>query len=140
MPHFVLLYHDCPPQYERPSHWDFMLEEGDHLRTWALARLPREWTVARARTLESYPHCSQLAASNTVAAEPLGDHRLDYLQLEGKLSGDRGQVRRIDAGSYITDKQHPESWQVRVDGVLLRGKITLRQSKPLWTLEFELHD
>ena len=140
MPRFVLLYHECPPGFERSSHWDFMLEEGEKLRTWALACLPCEWVAAHARTLKTHPDCPPLAASNSVAAEPLGDHRLDYLQLEGKLSGKRGEVSRIDSGCYVTEAQRAESWQVSVAGPLLRGQIRLRQSKSLWTLDFDRHD
>src|SRR4029079_11706988 len=103
MPRFVLLYHDCPPNYERTSHWDFMLESGDVLRTWALDRLPRDWEGAFARTSPVYPDCPLLAGDNTVAAMQLGHHRRDYLELEGPLSGDRGTVMRVAAGTYRSE-------------------------------------
>jgi hypothetical protein len=100
MPRFVLLYHDCPPKYSRPSHWDLMLETGNLLRTWALEKLPYDWSDAQALTHSKDPHCPALAESNHVAAEQLADHRKDYLEFEGDLTGDRGRVIRIAAGTY----------------------------------------
>src|SRR4051812_41166798 len=101
MPRFVLLYHDCPPEYVRPSHWDLMLESGDMLRTWALAQLPRQWHAARTRTVERGGECPPLAAGNVVDARELADHRRDYLEFEGAICGQRGSVIRIEAGTYL---------------------------------------
>ena len=115
MPRFVLLYHDCPPNYERASHWDFMLESGDVLRTWALERLPRDWQAAHSRTVGAYPNCPPLSPDNTVAAMQLGDHRRDYLELEGPLSGDRGTVMRVAAGTYRSEHESPGDWRVVLD-------------------------
>jgi hypothetical protein len=42
-----------------------------------------------------------LAASNTVDAQRIADHRLAYLEYEGPISGGRGTVRRLDGGSYF---------------------------------------
>ena len=47
MPRFVLLHHECPPGYVKPSHWDFMLEFGDVLWTWELRELPAGWRGSR---------------------------------------------------------------------------------------------
>ena len=43
MARFVLLYHDCPNDHPRPSHYDLMLEANGALRTWAIAALPCSW-------------------------------------------------------------------------------------------------
>src|SRR5687767_761642 len=102
MPRFVLLYHVCPAGYARASHWDLMLESGQSLRTWALCELPHEWLAAQVYTAQLYPACAAASAENTVSAEPLGNHRRDYLEYEGPVSDERGQVTRIDAGSYET--------------------------------------
>jgi hypothetical protein len=130
MPRFVLLYHECPPDYVRSSHWDLMLEAGDALRTWAVAKLPRDWRAAWERSAEIAADCPALADSNLVAAEQLGDHRLAYLQEEGPLSGNRGSVRRIDAGTYEGDDP------IVLHGGLIRGPICLRRdsSPPGWIL------
>ena len=66
MPRFVVLRHDGP----QGLHWDFMLEMGQGLATWALNREPD--------------------AAGPIPAEALPEHRLAYLDYEGSLSGDRG--------------------------------------------------
>ncbi len=80
MPRFVVLRHETPPGHERPTHWDFMLEAGGVLRTWALAEAP--------------------CRGRAIAAEELAEHRLAYLEYEGDVSGGRGSVVRWDAGTY----------------------------------------
>src|SRR5205807_4006979 len=105
MPRFVLLYHDCPPSYVRPSHWDLMLECGDALRTWALEELPHDWQAAYARTTARDVNCASLAAENAVVAIQLGDHRREYLHLEGPLSANRGTVIRVAEGNYRSETE-----------------------------------
>lgn len=72
---FVLLEHDHPS-----LHWDLMLEETDGLRSW---RLP-----------------SPSIGIEAMEAEALPKHRAAYLEYEGPVSGNRGAVRRCDAGTY----------------------------------------
>ncbi len=128
MPRFVLLYHDCPPTYERPSHWDFMLESGDKLRTWALAQLPRDWQATHARTRESFPDCPPLADTNEVIAQQLADHRCDYLELEGDLTNNRGRVIRVEEGSYETLAESASSLEIALanGAESHRAKLTRR--------------
>src|SRR5690349_14846713 len=137
MPRFVLLYHDCPPTYERASHWDFMLESGDVLRTWVLEQLPRAWEPVRAQTAGAYPNCPSLAADNTVAAIQLADHRLEYLTIEGPLSGERGRVIRVAAGTYSDELEASDELQVVLAGDDLAANVRLTRSKASeesWTL------
>lgn len=128
MPRYVLLYHECPPEYERPSHWDFMLEADGKLRTWALLRLPRGWEEVRTRTAMQFPSCPALADEGSVSVEKLADHRIDYLHEEGPLSGNSGEVRRIDAGTYETTAGDSKSWTVVLTGCLLQGELSLHGS------------
>ena len=129
MPRFVLLYHDCPPDYVRPSHWDFMLETGDVLRTWALEQLPADWQAAHARTAAAYPNCPAIATANEVAAEQLGDHRHNYLELEGAISGGRGTVVRVAAGTYDGEGRTLSDLKLGLAGEVVSGSIGLsRQS------------
>jgi hypothetical protein len=128
MPRFVLLYHDCPPHYERPSHWDLMLEAGQSLRTWALPQLPSDWKILRRRTAAAYPDCPPIADDNTVGAEPLGNHRLDYLEKEGPLSGDRGDVSRIECGTYAGETEIADRLELSLAGGNWSGRITLQQA------------
>ncbi len=69
-----------PDLSQRSSHWDLMLQEEDHLLTWALDGNPLVQTE--------------------VGATRLDDHRLKYLQFEGNVSGDRGHVQRIAEGQF----------------------------------------
>jgi len=128
MPRFVLLYHDCPANYERPSHWDFMLEREGTLRTWALPELPCDWQAAHARTQKAYPSCPKLAPTNDVAAEQLADHRAAYLDYEGEVSGNRGHVIRVAAGTYQNEHETPTSWSVCLAGEIVVGHIELTRS------------
>jgi len=108
MPRFVILRHDCPLGYKRGLHWDFMLETGDVLRTWALAESP--------------------AAAIAIAAEALPDHRLAYLDFEGPLSGNRGSVTRWDQGSYELVRQRDGELVVELFGERLAGRATLTRT------------
>lgn len=98
---FVVLQHDAP----RGRHWDFMLEAGGVLRTWALAEAP--------------------GGPGPVAAEALPDHRLVYLDHEGPISGDRGTVTRWDEGTYRLDTDREGEVAVRLEGRRLRGRAVL---------------
>jgi hypothetical protein len=129
MPRFVLLYHDCPPGYVRPSHWDLMLEAGDVLETWALAQLPRDWQAAHERTAATHPHCPPLAAGNAVPAERLPDHRIAYLDYEGPVSGDRGNVVRVAVGAYTTTTRRDDCVQIELRGDL-SGRVALEHTAP----------
>ena len=95
MPRFVILEHDFPE-----LHWDFMLECGSALKTWRLARPP-------------------VTDGDPIAVTPLSDHRLQYLVYEGPVSGDRGNLKRWDAGEYEGDLE-PATWRIRLQG----GKIS----------------
>ncbi len=125
MARFVLLYHDCPAGYERPSHWDLMLEADGSLRTWALRELPRGWEAARERTVALFSECAPVSGANSVPAERLADHRIDYLEIEGPLSGERGVVRRVDAGNYEVVSGSAAGCRVRLTGENLSGEVLL---------------
>ena len=75
MPRFVVLAHDQPT-----PHYDFLLEQGEILKAWRLEQAP-------ARGLRI------LATANA-------DHRRIYLEFEGPVSGERGQVRRVAEGEF----------------------------------------
>ncbi len=95
MPEFVILFHEMPPQSDRASHWDLMLLDGDKLLTWALENEP--------------------SIGNTTAGRQLPDHDLRFLTFEGKLSGDRGCVRRTKAGIFEWTTEYDEDgWEIRM--------------------------
>jgi hypothetical protein len=105
MPRYVILRHETPPNYPRPTHWDVLLEAGNQLRAWALAEEPQP--------------------GRTIAAESLPDHRLVYLEYEGPLSGDRGSVTQWDTGSFQWLEQTTQLVEARLDGRRLRGVLRL---------------
>ena len=84
MARFVLLYHDCPAAFRGHRTGSTTLEEGNTLRT-CLAALPRQWQRTHARTAEAYPNAPAIAEADEVAAERLGDHRLEYLDFGGEI-------------------------------------------------------
>lgn len=82
MPRFVLLEHTGAPDDPAGLHFDLLLEDGDHCRTWRLASIPEPGGPA-------------------VVAIELPPHRLAWLDREaGEVSGGRGFARRIDEGTY----------------------------------------
>jgi hypothetical protein len=96
---FVILHHQSPTQ----DHWDVMLESDSALTTWSIP-----------------PQCPK-GTSFTCPANWLPDHRKHYLDYEGEVSGNRGTVFRIDAGTYETSL--PGTFILH--GTHFIGKLTL---------------
>jgi DNA polymerase Ligase (LigD) len=104
MPRFVILEHDHPV-----LHWDLMLEAGAALRTWRLAQAPS-------------------TTGAVIDAQALPDHRLEYLEYEGPVSGGRGAVKRWDTGAYETLSAAIEELRVRMYGARVGGVARLLQT------------
>jgi hypothetical protein len=105
MPRFVVLEHDW-----NGVHWDFMLEDGEVLRTWAID--------------------APIVADRELPARALGDHRQIYLEYEGEVSGQRGRVRRVDSGSYRALVWTADRVHVKLEGAQLVGEVELRCIRP----------
>src|SRR5262245_11973321 len=105
MPRFVILEHDHPH-----LHWDLMLEAGDALWTWRLERPPH-------------------GGLETIPAERIGDHRLDYLEYEGPVSRGRGSVKRWDWGTYDLLEGSEDRLRLLFQGQHLDGRATLKRSE-----------
>jgi DNA polymerase Ligase (LigD) len=107
MPKFAILEHDWPK-----CHFDFFLEwpgeGGDRLRSWRLAA--------------PFGDCP-------VECEPSADHRLLYLDYEGPVSGGRGQVRRVDRGTYDLLDDSPSTVEVALHGSRFRGRLHLADGR-----------
>lgn len=82
---FVLLRHKLPQDAAADSHWDLMFEVGKSLLTLQLPALPEDLDGGRPRE---------------IAARRLPDHRLQYLDYEGEIAGNRGSVRQVASGQY----------------------------------------
>ncbi len=103
-PRFAVLRHDSP----RGLHWDFLLEAGPVLKTWALPQPP-------APGVETVCH-------------ELPDHRLAYLDYEGPVSGDRGSVTRWDRGTYQIVYQDQQELVAELSGQELSGRVKLSRT------------
>ncbi len=84
---YVILHHTGWTE----DHFDLMLEtdNASPLLTWRLDRWP-----------------------DPTAITPLPAHRRAYLEYEGPVSNDRGQVRRVASGSYSTIQRSASHWRV----------------------------
>jgi hypothetical protein len=108
-----------PADSPRPSHWDFMLEDGDVLRTWALDQ--------------------ELMPDVAVVGHELAEHRLEYLEYEGPIDKNRGAVRRVDRGPYSTILKDRDRWYVALEGATFRGELWITKSpadSQRWTFAF----
>ena len=81
---YVILRHTGAPG---PDHLDFMLESGDTLKTWTI-------------------HSTDFTVEQTITQN--SDHRLQYLDYEGPISGERGEVKRVAAGTYEVGAWSPD--------------------------------
>lgn len=107
---FVVLYHVSPAD----EHWDLMIETGQVLATWRLMSHPRELAVAGAR----------------IRCRRISDHRRDYLEYEGPLSGNRGDVTRVDRGECSIHDKSLNGWVVEFSGEILRGEYLIDALQP----------
>jgi hypothetical protein len=87
-----------------------MLEWGATLRTWAIEQPPSLLPV-------------QLA-------EPLADHRAAYLDYEGPVSNNRGDVTRWDEGSYELTTAEALQLVVELHGRRLQGTLQILRHLP----------
>jgi hypothetical protein len=123
MPRFVILTHDHPH-----LHWDFFLEEGDVLLGWRLAEEP--------------------VTKKLIAATAQADHRKLYLDYEGPVSGNRGNLTRWDFGDYTIEPASREASLrasrvgarliLQITGIRLRGRVELQHvAEDRWSFVFE---
>ena len=101
MPRFVVLQHDHPERL----HWDFMLDQGESLATWSLPMPP--------------------AVGQVLQALLLADHRRDYLDYEGPVSGNRGSVVRWDEGEFEWVERNSDCVVVDLRGGKISGRVRL---------------
>jgi hypothetical protein len=95
-----------------------MLEGDDALLTWSIKAIPGE--------------------GQSVVAQRLADHRSIYLEYEGPVSDNRGQVKRWDAGTYETLLTSEHEVVVRIGGNQLNGVFSFQRTPATdrWQLEY----
>jgi len=112
---FVILNHDHPH-----LHWDLLLEQfgKETLRTWRLEQPPAPGAV--------------------IQAEALPDHRRMYLDYEGPISGNRGEVQRWDSGEYEVLLQTATEIVMRFEGTRIQGEAMLQCNESgTWTFKVQ---
>tara|TARA_B100000959_G_C14968163_1_gene618654 strand:- start:225 stop:977 length:753 start_codon:yes stop_codon:yes gene_type:complete len=57
----------------------------------------------------------QISQNKWFDLESRPDHRPEYLQIEGKLEGDRGEIKRLAKGAIFLWKEIPGGWNMMVD-------------------------
>lgn len=109
MPRFVMLVHDHPF-----LHWDFLLEDSETCLTWRLLANPEEKSIE-------------------ISAEKLPDHRLQYLDYEGPVSGGRGSVSQWDGGTFEWLSKHSDAYEIRLSGQRWQGIVRVeRVGDEIW--------
>lgn len=122
---FVLLRHEMPESSARASHYDLMLERADDLFTLELIEALQRGVAQLARELTP--------------------HRKAYLDFEGPVSQDRGEVHRIDRGSLTIVSWTDSKIEADLSGQTLRGRLTLEREVRVspepcsWLLTFAQH-
>lgn len=86
-------------------HWDFLVEDGPALRTWAVDASIVEGVDLPARSLPT--------------------HRPIYLDYEGDISGGRGTVRQLDAGTCEVLEWRDDRVRLAIRGSQLVGLVEL---------------
>jgi len=115
---FVILFHTGHGN----DHLDLLLDLQDGpLATWQLMASPID-----------------IGKAGTIAAVKLPDHRRKYLQYEGPISGGRGEVRRVDAGSVQVLESTTDRLLLEFSGTLLTGRWVLqRRQDNEWAFSLE---
>ena len=155
MPRFSILVHSAGPKFHRrngndgaeiavgPTHWDWLFQENGEQRplwTWATDPLV---TLDSAKAI-SFP-------TGRTAALRLADHREQYLDYEGLISGGRGSVEQIATGHYHRIRRTPIGLrlQLSITGSNYfahptrlivqweQGQGQSPQGSPMWTLTIE---
>lgn len=119
MPRFALLYHELPATSARNSHWDLLLEPEVEAALPPTAGLLRTWALE-----------TPLDGPQPVCAARLADHRRLYLEYEGPISGDRGEVRRVAEGDYQLLQDSPAATILQLSGPVLSGRLTITHLEP----------
>jgi hypothetical protein len=92
---YAILRHNCRHEGIDQSHFDLMFETAPDspLATW---------------------RASDWRPTGPLVVERLPDHRRDFLTFEGKLTGNRGEVRRVEEGTCRIERDGEDRWTIRL--------------------------
>lgn len=114
MPAYVVLHHRSGPENCLPrrakDHFDWLFDHGEALWTWATDSLPEPSKPA------------------TMSAVRLADHRREYLRYEGPLSGQRGEVARVEWGVFEVRRAESAHYEFALRGDRA-GTVTLQRMR-----------
>ncbi len=96
------------------------MEEAHGLRAW---EVPSDWHNMPIQTVQELPL-----------------HRVEYLEYEGPISGDRGVVRRIARGNYQLLEENATCVRYNLQSEQFSGTITLTRCEQDWTLTWQAHE
>lgn len=107
MPTFVVHEHQA-----RNLHWDFRLESGGALKSWAIPKSP-----------PSIKGLKRLAIQ-------VPDHPLSYANFQGEIKEGygKGKVKIWDKGNYKLEEKTPKKIVFHLQGKRLKGKYVLLQT------------
>jgi hypothetical protein len=115
---------DQKGKHVRGDHFDWMFEGESGLQTW------------------STPRALRRDVDDAIEATELPLHRTAYLDYEGPVSGDRGTVRRVEAGRFRFRHRSEDRWELDVQGDRV-GRLVIRRSSTrataVWRIEFRPH-
>jgi|SRR3989344_1640891 len=108
MPIFVVHEH-----HATHLHWDFRLESGGVLKSWAIPKSP-----------PLYPGIKRLAIQ-------VEDHDKSYANFQGEITEGYGKgiVRIWDSGNYSLESKKPTKWVFILQGKRMKGKYVLLKTK-----------
>ncbi len=91
----------------RRDHYDLMIENGSALATFELDR-----------------RADEIPAGASINVTRLADHRREYLEYEGEISGGRGRVKIADRGRCEGNFEG-DKWEFTLDGLYLQASYVL---------------
>lgn len=96
--------------HARTLHWDFRLEKGTVLKSWAVPKgVPEKKKIKR-------------------LAIQVEDHERDYIDFEGEIAEGEygaGTVSIWDSGSYVLESESEKTIVFELNGSRLHGKYSL---------------
>jgi DNA ligase D-like protein (predicted 3'-phosphoesterase) len=108
MPTFVIHEH-----HARNLHWDFRLESGGALKSWAIPKIPPMRQGIKRLAIQ------------------VDDHALSYGNFEGEIKEGYGKgfVKIWDKGNYRLEEKTPSKIIFILQGKILKGKYALIKTK-----------
>lgn len=106
---FSILLHKC-----HIDHYDFMLEQKNNLATWKI----------------SVENLTDLLDGKIIKSNRIQDHRKKYLNYEGLVSNNKGEVSIFDSGEFKEQLWNENEIIVSIPGNIISGEIFIKKTSP----------